>query len=377
MISLGDLAAEVVQTALRLLPWPTEPGLRRAGSPGPSSPVLITGNFDLTVRRLMRALEGVDAWVVVASSGGINVWCAAAGGHLGTHQVVSALKTSGIEEHVSHHRAILPQLAATGVVAREVSRRCGWRVRFGPVRAEDIPEYLDAKAKKVDSMRRVRFGVRERLEMACTLGVVPSVAVGAVSLFFAPGWALALGLWPWLLACGVFLFYDRVRGPRRWVFTVLALLLALVGVAIAGGGPIALLSVGVLTAGLVQVLTFDYAGSTPLEGGSHFESRDWSISLDLERCAGVYSCWEVCPEACFEKREDLRKVDLLHDERCVRCSACVVQCPQDALFFEAEDGRRIEPDTIRRFKLNLLGSRSVEVSDPSERGPGRAPQGSP
>jgi len=40
---------------------------------------------------------------------------------------------------VSHHRAILPQLAATGVMAHEVSRRCGWHVRFGPVYAEDLP----------------------------------------------------------------------------------------------------------------------------------------------------------------------------------------------------------------------------------------------
>ncbi|MBW2236067.1 MAG: copper oxidase, partial [Deltaproteobacteria bacterium] len=42
---------------------------------------------------------------------------------------------------------------------------------------------------------------------------------------------------------------------------------------------------------------------------------------------------------------------------------CVVQCPQDALFFEDGAGRRIEPETIRRFKLNLLGKRSVGVPD--------------
>ena len=51
------------------------------------------------------------------------------------------------------------------------------------------------------------------------------------------------------------------------------------------------------------LLTFDYAGSTPLEGSSHFEQREWSITLDPERCEGVYRCWEVCPAACFEKRE--------------------------------------------------------------------------
>ena len=36
----------------------------------------------------------------------------------------------------------------------------------------------------------------------------------------------------------------------------------------------------------------------------------------------------------------------------------------DALAFEDETGRRVEPDTIRRFKLNLMGRRSV-ASEPA------------
>jgi CO dehydrogenase/acetyl-CoA synthase gamma subunit (corrinoid Fe-S protein) len=82
MIRARDLALDLLQTALRLVPWPTETGLRSVGEPGAESPVLVTGNYDLTVRRLLRALPGVDAWVVVAPSGGINVWCAASGGLL-------------------------------------------------------------------------------------------------------------------------------------------------------------------------------------------------------------------------------------------------------------------------------------------------------
>jgi len=54
-----------------------------------------------------------------------------------------------------------------------------------------------------------------------------------------------------------------------------------------------------------------------------------------------------------------RKAILAHDDRCIRCGACVVQCPKDALFLEDENGERIEPDVIRRFKLNLLGERKV------------------
>ena len=139
---------DLLQTALRLVPWPAETGLRRVGDPGPASPVIVTGNYDLTVRRVLRAVAGLDVWVVVAPASGINVWCAAAGGHFGSHQVVTALKTSGVESRVEHRRAILPQLAATGVEAGEVRRRCGWRVRFGPVYARDLPRYLAQGGKK-------------------------------------------------------------------------------------------------------------------------------------------------------------------------------------------------------------------------------------
>jgi NAD-dependent dihydropyrimidine dehydrogenase PreA subunit len=123
----------------------------------------------------------------------------------------------------------------------------------------------------------------------------------------------------------------------------------------------AILAAAVAPAILTAALTYDYSGTTPLEGGSHFEQRRWSIVLDKDRCEGVFRCWEVCPEACFEKLEDQRKVVLEHDDRCIRCGACVVQCPKDALFFQDADGARIEPEVIRRFKLNLLGKRKVDA----------------
>ena len=115
---------------------------------------------------------------------------------------------------------------------------------------------------------------------------------------------------------------------------------------------------------MTALLTYDYTGSTPIEGGSHFEERSYRITLDLERCKGVYSCWEVCPRACYEKREGMRVIDLAHDERCVRCGACIVQCSMDALAFEDPDGARIEPEVIRRFKLNLMGRRAVDAGPP-------------
>ncbi len=353
---------DLLQTCLRLLPWPTEPGLRRSGNPGPSSPVLVTCNYDLTVRRLIAELRGADAWIVVAPSRGVNVWCAAAGGLLTTTQVITALKTSGVEDRVSIKRAVLPQLAATGVLAREVARRSGWKLLFGPVYARDIPRYLAAGMKKDGSMRRVRFGARERTEMALAWAFPTSVILGGLLALVSVAWALVVFVQAWAMAFVVFFAYDRL-GPHRWPAMWAASAAASLVWPLASGWTPAVTAQALASAtAVLGVLTFDYAGSTPTEGGSHFDSRRWTITLDQAACVGVYNCEAVCPESCFEHSPERRTVELSHDERCVRCGACVVQCPVDALYYEDGNGGRIEPDTIRRYKLNLFGQRSVDAA---------------
>ena len=277
---------------------------------------------------------------------------------------MTALKTSGVEDRVEHRDAILPQLAATGVLAREVSRRAHWRIRFGPVRATDIPEYLARGGAKTHAMRHVQFGPAERIEMAIAWAAPAALVLGGATALLRPPWSLPLAALAACLALAVFFIYDRIPGPRRLLLGLGALAIALPAVAFAGGSATALIATAAACAGLVGVLTVDYSGSTPIEGGSLFEERRWHITLDRERCEGVYSCWEVCPEACFEKREGVRKIELAHDERCVKCGACIVQCPMDALFFEDEAGRQVPPEDIRRFKLNMMFRRSVDAGPP-------------
>jgi NAD-dependent dihydropyrimidine dehydrogenase PreA subunit len=369
---LADLLREVLQTAFRLLPWPTQTGLRPIGTPGEKSPVLVTGNYDLTVRRVVRALRGVDAWLVVAPSRGINVWCAASGGHLSTHQVVTALKTSGVAEHVTHRRAILPQLAATGVRAVEVAERCGWTIRFGPVRADQIPAYLNGGQKKTEEMRHVRFGALERFEMTAAWAAPASMLIAPLCLLLRPAWCLPLLSLVWALSLAVFYACDKIPSYPRATIGLTAAFGATLAVVTAGGSLLAVSAAPVAAILLTAVLTFDVDGSSPTRSSTQFDSHDWHVELDFNACVGAFRCWEVCPEACFEKDEEHRKVLLPHSDRCIRCGACVVQCPVDALFFQDQDGTRIDPAVIRRFKLNLLGKRVEGRTDDEPTNPEQA-----
>jgi hypothetical protein len=154
-------------------PYPkVRPGVYAVGGPHRGSPVLVTGNYDLTVRRLVRGLDGrVDAWLLVVDSAGINVWCAAGGGFLTAEKIIAAARSARLSDIVDHHSLILPQLAANGVDGWRIRRELGWGVHWGPVRAEDVPAYLFAGREKTDEMRRVAFPLRRRLEMVTvTLG---------------------------------------------------------------------------------------------------------------------------------------------------------------------------------------------------------------
>lgn len=165
MLRLRNFVLDAIQTCLRLLPWATEPRLIRAGNPGRDAPVLVTSNYALTVRWVLRALRGQNAYLLVAPTRGINVWCSAAGGLFTAHQVISILRTSGVGEFVNHRRLLLPQLSATGVERKLVEQRTGWHIVFGPVYARDLPAYL-ASGHKTEAMRQVSFPLLNRLEIA-------------------------------------------------------------------------------------------------------------------------------------------------------------------------------------------------------------------
>lgn len=197
--TLKTLLTDLWELFFRIIPpYPrVKPGLYAVGRPGPDSPVLVTGNFDLTVRRLAQAIDNrIDAWVLVADSAGINVWCAAGGGYFTAEKVIAAVKSTQLAEVVDHHRLILPQLCANGVDGWRIRQETGWGVHWGPVRAEAIPSYLASNGKKTEAMRWVRFPLKDRLEMVTvTLGFYALLILIPVIIFWRDiFWPVAISL---------------------------------------------------------------------------------------------------------------------------------------------------------------------------------------
>ena len=142
------------------------PGLYALGAPDGNAPVLVTANYKMTFDVVRHDGAGLDAWILVLDTRGINVWCAAGEGTFGTEEVIRRVTESRLAEVVGHRRLILPQLGAPGVAAHEVRKGCGFSVVYGPVRARDIRSFLEAGMKASPEMRRVVFPTMDRLVLA-------------------------------------------------------------------------------------------------------------------------------------------------------------------------------------------------------------------
>ena len=187
-VTLRTLLLDLWLLFFRIIPpYPkVRTGLYAVGHPNAGSPVLVTGNFDLTVRRLVRAIDGkVNVWLLVADSAGINVWCGAGGGYFTAEKIIAAVKSTHLNEVVNHHALVLPQLCANGVDGWRIRKETGWGVHWGPARAADIPAYLAGRRKKTDAMRWMRFPFKDRLEMVTvTMGFYGLLILLPVLIFW-------------------------------------------------------------------------------------------------------------------------------------------------------------------------------------------------
>ncbi|MCX6689944.1 MAG: mercury methylation corrinoid protein HgcA [Methanoregula sp.] len=169
-----------------------EPGLCRLGNPTPESPVFASANYTLSFDALRSSLAGIDAFILVLDTKGINVWCAAGKGTFGTEELIHRIETTALASIVTHRRIIVPQLGAPGISWMEVLRRSGFRVEFGPVRAADLPEYMKTQTA-TPAMRTVQFPLRDRIVLIPVelVQVIPWAVVATLIVGFLLNWMIA------------------------------------------------------------------------------------------------------------------------------------------------------------------------------------------
>ena len=187
---------DIYQTLFRFARFPCEPDTVLIGNPDKSSPVLVTCNFDYTVRHLKDYLgkEQLDCFLLVVNTKGTNVWCAAAEGIFTTDTVLSHLKVYNVGELVNHHQLILPQLSVAGVKRKELKEH-GWEGIYGPVYFADLKEFLNNGLTKNKDMQALEYGYWERFKMGLSHAVFCTlVCIVPIFLFASDYWIQAIVL---------------------------------------------------------------------------------------------------------------------------------------------------------------------------------------
>lgn len=188
------LGAVKVRWLIRRDNYMVEPGLYAVGNPDKNSDVFISANYKLSFDHLRKNLDGINGWILVLDTKGVNVWCAAGKGTFGTTELVNRIKLTRLDKIIEHRRIIVPQLGAVGVSANLVKTLTskvqpqqqlsktkvptdfskfginlkinqGFNVVFGPIRASDIKKFIQNGYKSTPEMRKVQFELNDRIKL--------------------------------------------------------------------------------------------------------------------------------------------------------------------------------------------------------------------
>jgi len=341
----------IVSYLARWLPHSSPTGLFAIGTPDRESPVIVTANFSLTVHRVRKALQGQNAWLLVANTGGINVWCASVGGGFTEKQVIDAIKISRLAEKIDNRKLILPNLSASGIDCDAIKRETGFQPRFGPVQAKDIVQYLDSGEEKTDQMKRFNFNLKHRMDMLVSMNFIPYMLVAGLLAIFGRSHIPVFSAIYWGAVTFLYLFVNFIPGKTGWAQAFyLAILLSLswAGVDwIVSGNPLKHWGWLIAVFGIFFTAGFDAAGIvSPRKsdaenmmyrlgfrklGSLYSAGNHGQIDLKRDRCTGCRSCDSVCPVGVYGELDGDHKTTFLNRDACFACGACVKQCPEEAL----------------------------------------------
>ncbi|MBA7477280.1 hypothetical protein ES707_12685 [subsurface metagenome] len=327
----------VLETVFRLFPLPEPVALYEVGNPDHLSPVIVTGNYELTVRRVAGALNGLDCWLLICDSRGVNVWCSTLSGHFSQKSIIRAIEFTNLFKYISHRNLILPQFAAAGMDVQVIKKETGATAIFGPAYIEDIKAFLN-KSRKESELRGVRFDIRQRMEMALGSSLILTGLLSLIFLFIGLSrlpLILTL-LYLFILIHTVIYPYRPVKDIRIWSY-----LYALSATVVTGGlnllNPFLTGSwsiVSALTTGIgILYFIHEFEGWSPLVKynlQSIYKAAPLpEIAVNRELCTGCRLCIQVCPKGVFTITNG--KSEAVNRNECIICSACYKRCPVKAI----------------------------------------------
>lgn len=329
---------------LRYNPIRHDCGVVRIGNPSPDSPVFVSGNYFHTVKRLERELSGLDCFLLVADSAGINVWCAAGVCDFNEHKIADAVNASGLSEIVAHRRLVLPQLAAAGIDLSALRRECGFTGTFGPANLYDIKRYVENGFRADENMRLVRFGAADRYYNA--FGMFAVFLVPLILFRLASGRRFErhihfVALMNFVNIFSSFMFYGGLpfKYPANNALFIGALVQTAIAAYHAARAPFraaSFLFCSISAAAVNILVAVDMLGSTPfykttiahwLKTGDNRSLFQPAIARSL--CVNCMRCAEVCPKGLFSPGEGTPAID--YGRECCECLACVKQCARRAI----------------------------------------------
>ncbi len=339
----------------RWFPNPVEPGMRVIGNPDRNSPVIVTSNFHLTVRRVEKSLKNENVFLLVAPANGINVWCASTGGELNTHSVITAIKTSQLKKRIDHNRIILPQFSAPGIDLNILKKETGFKGLFGPAYSKNIPKYLKSH-KSVFENNRADFSLPFRLEMLISMNFIIWLAVIVVLLIISPKTLIPASIYFWVTGFMLYAGYPIIPGKSGWLKAGLLSLFEIVSIALYSFyvAKIPVFSYWKIMIGLSVInliLGFDLKGIVagyPSEaewlmkklGMNSFghifsaeKQNEGFIHQDINKCTNCRICLMVCPKGVFGI-VNKKNIRIVNQPECFACNACVTQCSEKALQLE-------------------------------------------
>jgi hypothetical protein len=165
-LNLKDIfGAVMVRWGINRNNFRVTPGIYAVGEPDGDSDVFVTANYKLSFDTVRKNLSGLNAWILVLDTKGVNVWCAAGKGTFSSNELIKRIKEVSLNKIVIHKRIILPQLGATGVSALKVKEESGFNVHYGPVRASDIKKFVNDGYRADKEMRLVTFKFQDRIKL--------------------------------------------------------------------------------------------------------------------------------------------------------------------------------------------------------------------